>query len=410
MTAPQLLAWITAALLLQLAAGVAWALWRRARAPAAGASAPPVRADAAWIGWREFRVVRRDYEDPAQSQCSFYLQPVDGQPLPAFKPGQFLTFSLELSETAAEAAAGSRTITRCYSLSDRPVPTHYRVTVKRVPPPADHPEYEPGLSSNHFHDRVQVGGRLRVKAPSGHFFIDPDPGVPAVLIAGGIGITPMMSMLQWCIESQPHRAVHLYYGLRNGSEHAFKAKLEGLGASHSALRLHVVYSRPAESDVQGRDYQHRGHLDVELLRKTLPHGRHQFYVCGPPAMMGTLVPALAAWGVPVADIHYEAFGPASVKLPGAAETAATGSIGVEVRFERSGRTLAWDGKDASLLDFAERHGIEIDSGCRSGGCGTCETRVLEGSVQYEHAPDHDVAAGHCLLCVGRPASPLVLEA
>jgi len=127
-------------------------------------------------------------------------------------------------------------------------------------------------------------------------------------------------------------------------------------------------------------------------------------------MMEALVPALCAWGVPVADIHYEAFGPASVKLPGAGVAPATETIDVEVRFERSGRTLAWDGRDASLLDFAERHGVEVESGCRSGSCGSCETRVLEGAVRYEHAPDHDVSPGHCLLCVGRPSSSLVLEA
>ena len=127
-------------------------------------------------------------------------------------------------------------------------------------------------------------------------------------------------------------------------------------------------------------------------------------------MMQTLVLALAEWGVALADIHYEAFGPASVKLPGVAAAAAPMATGVDVRFQRSGRTLTWDAEDASLLDFAERHGIEVESGCRSGGCGSCETRLLDGSVQYEHVPDHDVAPGHCLLCVGRPSSPLVLEA
>jgi ferredoxin len=127
-------------------------------------------------------------------------------------------------------------------------------------------------------------------------------------------------------------------------------------------------------------------------------------------MMRTLVPALAEWGVPIADIHHEAFGPASVKLPGSDAAAVLSVSGVEVKFQRSARTLTWDGRDASLLDFAERHGIEVDSGCRSGGCGSCETRLLDGSVRYEHAPDHDVAAGHCLLCVGRPATSLVLEA
>jgi ferredoxin-NADP reductase len=414
MTASELLAFISAALLLQLAAGIGWTIWRHrsadAGAPPVAPSGKPAKAEAAWAGWREFRVAQRAFEDAAQSQCSFHLQPVDGQPLPPFKPGQFLTFALDVTPGSSDPTATSRPITRCYSLSDRPEPAHYRVTIKRVPAPADHPEFAPGLSSSHFHDHVRVGDILRVKAPAGHFFIDPDPDVPVVLIGGGIGITPMMSMLRWCMAEQPQRVVHLYYGLRNSGEHAFKPQLEEMAASHPALRLNIVYSRPGEADVQGRDYRYQGHADVELLRRTLPHGRHQFYVCGPPAMMQLLVPALAEWGVPVADIHYEAFGPASVKVPGANEGTTPAATAVEVRFQRSGRTLSWDGRDASLLDFAERHGIEVESGCRSGGCGSCETRLLEGQIRYEHAPDHDVAPGHCLLCVGRPSSALVLEA
>jgi ferredoxin-NADP reductase len=414
MTAIELLAFITAALLLQLAAGIGWTVWRRRRAGAgahpAAPAARPLERDAAWAGWREFRVSQRAFEDAAQSQCSFYLQPVDGQPLPAFKPGQFLTFALDVSTRGANRATSTRAITRCYSLSDRPDPAHYRVTIKRVPAPADHPEFDAGLSSGHFHDHVRVGDILRVKAPSGHFFIDPDPNLPVVLIGGGIGITPMMSMLRWCIVQQPQRVVHLYYGLRHSGEHAFKQQLEEIAATHPALRLNIVYSRPGEADLQGRDYQHQGHVDVALLRRTLPHGRHPFYVCGPPAMMQVLVPGLAEWGVPPGDIHFEAFGPASVRLPASPQGAAAADTAVEVRFLRAGRTVVWDGRDASLLDFAERHGLAVESGCRSGGCGSCETRLLEGQVQYGHAPDHDVAPGHCLLCVGRPASALVLEA
>ncbi len=414
MTAAQLLVFIAAALSLQLVVGIGWALWRRraveGQAMPPEPAASPARSDAAWAGWREFRVARRVFEDGAQSQCSFHLQPVDGQPLPAFRPGQFLTFALSVAPRHADEAAPAREITRCYSLSDRPEPSHYRVTIKRVRAPADHPGFEPGLSSNHFHDQVRVGDVLRVKAPAGHFHIDPDPEVPVVLIGGGIGITPMMSMLRWCVVTQPRRPVHLYYGLRSGAEHAFKRELEEIAAAHPSLRLNVVYSRPGDGDVLGRDFQHEGHVDVDLLRRTLPHGRHQFYVCGPPAMMQTLVPALAAWGVAAADLHHEAFGPASVRLPGGPAPAAPDVAALEVRFQRSARTLTWNGGDPSLLDFAERHGVAVESGCRSGGCGSCETRLLAGQVRYETAPDHDVAPGHCLLCVGRPATPLVLDA
>jgi ferredoxin-NADP reductase len=365
----------------------------------------------AWSGWRDFRVVRREFEDAAQTQCSFHLQPVDGSPLAPFQPGQYLTFSLITPEAVAGAPGGARAITRCYSLSDRPDATGYRITIKRALAPADRPELPPGQSSSYFHDRVREGDVLQVKAPSGHFFIDPDASVPAVFIAGGIGVTPMMSMLHWCIEAQPERLVHLYYGVRSSGDHAFKQVLEDLAAAHPAFKLNVVYGSPGTDDVLDRDYQHLGYIDLALLRRTLPHGRHQFYVCGPPPMMQSLVPALREWGVQASDIHFEAFGPASVRPAGPVtnEPALATSTSIEVRFSRSGRTLAWDGQDANLLDFAERHGLAVDSGCRTGSCGTCQTRLLSGVVTYADKPDHDIPKGHCLMCVGKPQSALVLD-
>lgn len=398
-------------LLLQVATGIGVVIWRR-RGTATALLVAPDRVEAApgaaWAGWRDFRVSLRVYEDAAKSQCSFTLTPVDGAPLPLFKPGQFLTFSFDLPDTSGN----TRTVTRCYSLSDRPDPGSYRVTIKRVRAPYDRPELPPGLSSSHFHDRVQVGQVVKVKAPSGHFFLDPDASAPAVLVAGGIGITPMMSMLRCCLAEQPGRRLHLVYGLRDGSEHAFKKQLQELAAAHPEFTLTVAYSRPGPGDVAGADYQHAGHVDIDLLKHILPHGRHQFYVCGPPSMMQSLVPALAESGVPRRDLHFEAFGPASLKLPGASPDVAAGTpmAPLDVRFNRSGRALIWDGHDANLLEFAERHGVVVDSGCRSGGCGTCETRLSSGTVQYESPPDHDIAPGRCLLCVGRPSSALVLEA
>ncbi len=416
MTASLLLAYIGVALLLQVIAGLAFSMWGRG-AVAAAPSPPPDREPAAapsgaWAGWRALRVLRREFEDAAQTQCSFYLQAVDGAPLPPFKPGQYLTFGLQVPDGAAGASTGERSVTRCYSLSDRPDAATYRVTIKRAAPPAGRPELAPGVASSHFHDRVHAGEVLQVRAPSGHFFIDPDASVPAVLIAGGIGITPMMSMLRWCLAEQPQRLVHLYYGVRNSADHAFKPVLQDLAAAHPNFKLHVVYSQPGPDDVLARDHQHAGHIDVDLLRRSLPHGRHQFYVCGSPPMMQSVVPALREWGVQADDIHFEAFGPASVRpaVPASTEPPANASAAMEVRFSRAGRTLAWDGQDANLLDFAERHAVAVDSGCRSGSCGACQTRLLSGVVTYADKPDHDIPKGHCLLCVAKPQSALVLEA
>ena len=416
MTAPLLLFFVSAALLLQLGLGVGVALWRLRWTGPGSNFAPtderqPVSA-AAWSGWRQFRVEKRAFEDLSCTQCSFHLKPVDGVALPPFKPGQFLTVRLQVANAAEGIRGQTRTITRCYSLSDRPAPETYRITVKRVAPPPGLLDLPAGIASTHLHDNVQAGDVIDIKAPAGQFFLDPDSLIPAVLICGGIGVTPMMSMLRWRLDEQPDCAVHLFQGVRHGREHAFKRTLEELASSHPNFHLHVVYSRPDPDDVQGRDFQHVGHVDIDLLKRNLPPGRHQFYVCGPPPMMESLVPALRAWGVPEEDIHFEAFGPASARSAlGASQVAAlVGAAPLEITFRRSGRTLRWDGRDPSLLDFAERHGVAIDTGCRSGSCGSCETKLVSGEVRYAQKPDHDIRYGSCLLCVGTPASPLTLDA
>lgn len=407
MSASLLLAYICAAILVQLVVlVVSIAITQRRRRRIAASSAPlasPI-VSAAWAGWREFRVVSRHFEDRAQTQCSFQLEPVDGVPLAPFLPGQFLTFALSI--------ANGRTLTRCYSLSDGPHASSCRITVKRVLAPAGRPELPPGACSHYLHDRLQVGDVVKVKAPAGRFVVDPESSVPIVLIAGGIGITPLLSMLRGGLAAEPNRMVHLYYGVRHGSEHGFRNELEELARLHPAFHLNVVYSQPGPDDASGQDFQHVGHIDVDLLRRTLPAGRHRFYVCGPPAMMASLVPALVEWGVLPDDIHHEAFGPASARSAQASSRVEVprASPSLEVMFRKSARTLAWDEKDTNLLDFAERHDLSVESGCRSGSCGTCEVKLLSGTVRYAEKPDHEISPGHCLLCVGFPETALELEA
>lgn len=416
-TALLLLTWICAALAIELAAGLAVVLVRRHRriARALTQSAAPVAAPSAgstalaWAGWREFRVARREFEDAAQSQCSFYLEPLDGAALPEFKPGQYLTFALDVA-ASTDALTQPRQVTRCYSLSDRPDPRHYRITVKRVGQSA--PGMPPGVASNHWHDRVHAGDVLRVKAPSGHFFIDPEDAATPVLIAGGIGITPLLAMLNWWLGERPDRPIHLYHGLRHSREQAFASWLKQQAAAHPHFHLTVACSRPDSGDEPGRDFQHLGHVDIDLLRRTLPAGRHRFHVCGPPAMLASVLPALRGWGVASEDICHEAFGPAASAAASAplSDASVATAASFEVRFARSGRTLTWDARDANLLAFAERHAVAVDSGCRAGSCGACETRLIDGQVAYAEPPDHDIAPGHCLLCVGTPRSGLVIDA
>ena len=408
MTASRLLGLICAAIAVQVFVAVIWAMWQRRRAgrdldgsllaTQSGVAIPP-----AWSGWRPFRISARGFEDESRSQCSFALQPVDGLPLAPFRPGQFLTFLIP------GAAADAASLLRCYSLSDRPRPDHYRITVKRMLAPQNRPDVPPGIGSAWFHDSIEIGDIVQVRAPAGQFVIDEDSGVPAVFIAGGIGITPMLSMILWCLDTQPGRTLRLYYGIRNAAEYAFRPLLEDLVLQHPNFHLTTVFSGPWPETPAAGPTPPPAFIDVDLLRQTLPAGRHRFHICGPAAMMEALVPALSDWGVLAADIHFEAFGPASVRSPSAAPVARLDAP-LSIRFRASGRTIDWTGDDASLLDLAERSGIVIEAGCRAGSCGSCETRLLSGTVDYPKTPDFAVSVGHCLLCVATPATAIELEA
>jgi uncharacterized protein len=408
MSTSLLLACILAALLLQLLIGVGYGLRKRgSRIPSVPEPAAAFEPRGAWAGLREFRVADRDFEDPARSQCSFRLEPVDGVALAPFAPGQYLTLALQLGGAAAGDAV--RTLLRCYSLSAAPSAAGFRITVKRAARPPGNANLPPGLASALLLDHVGVGDTLAVKAPAGVFTRDLDADIGSVFVAGGIGIAPILCMIEAALAApvSPSRALHLYYGVANGADHAFKVPLGALAAAHQAFRQTVSYAAPRAADKIGVDFDHAGFIDIALLRATLPAGRHRFYVCGPPGMMASLVPALLDWGVDKDDIRTESFGPSARGV--AVSAAARASVSFDVRFGNAGRTIVWDGRDANLLDFADKHGVALGSGCRTGACGACATRLVSGTVAYARTPDHAVAAGMCLPCVAVPLSDLRLE-
>ena len=128
-------------------------------------------------------------------------------------------------------------------------------------------------------------------------------------------------------------------------------------------------------------------------------------------MMNTVVSDLAAWGVPEKNIHFEAFGPASVTRPGGEEAkASVAAEGVVVEFAKSGEKVVWSADAGSLLDFAEENGIVMDYGCRAGNCGTCVTAIKSGEVAYLSEPGSPLDEGSCLICVAVPKTDLVLDA
>lgn len=430
MTSLSLLLWIVSGIVLQLAIFLGVGFWRHwlayydllSRAEELNLTVvqevsrgTEEIAVAAWPGFRTFRVDHKVVEDAARSICSFYLMPEDGQPLPPFLPGQFLTFRLDIPA----ADGGTQQVIRCYSLSDAPRPDCYRVTIKRMHPP-EGIHAPPGLSSTFFHDQVAAGSLMQIRAPAGHFNIDRSGG-PVVLIGGGIGITPLLSMLNWCMAEQPEREIWLFYGVRNGRELVMKSHLENLAAAHPNFHLRLCFGDPLPEDVTGHDYLHEGRIDVNLLRMQLPLKPYHFYICGSAPMLESLVPALDEWGVPDARIHFEAFGPTSIKRKQSATTSVAASqtgapdtgimdTGIVVTFAKSGKQLTWLPASGNLLKFAESNGIAVKFGCRAGSCGTCQTTIHAGEVAYRQLPDYDPEPGTCLLCSCTPKTSVTLEA
>jgi MOSC domain-containing protein YiiM/ferredoxin-NADP reductase len=359
----------------------------------------PAAQHPAWTGFRPFILKEKVRE--SEDVSSFHLVPEDKRPLPPYLPGQFLTIRLALPGIA-------RPVVRSYSLSDAARPDHYRLAIRRIGSRKEEPQVKAGLASTHFHDRLAVGDRIEAKAPAGIFTIDvTQRDQPVVLIAGGIGITPLLSMLNAIAAAEAPRETWLLYGVRDDRDYVMRTQLETIARTHGNVCLRVFYSRPAGA-IDGPDIQ-IGRIDLDALKRLLPAKTYDFYVCGPAAMMDAVTRDLQAWGVPTDRVHTEAFGPATVKQAVHGPSAQP-DCGFDVTFERSGVTAQWSRCESPLLELAEEHSVAIDFGCRAGSCGTCVTRLLSGSVRYLHQPNAPLEAGEILPCIAVPAEPLRLDA
>lgn len=237
---------------------------------------------------------------------------------------------------------------------------------------------------------------------------------PIVLIAGESGITHMISMINQSLHQNPTRELWLFQGFTNSDEHVMKGRLETLAKQYPHFHLHTSYSRPLPKDLPGIDYHQKGHIGITLLRMTLSLKPYRFHIYGPQSMIDTLVPALKGWGVPDEHLRCELFGPATVSRPQPIRTSkqspTTDTKEITVTFSLSGKTVAWNDDIPSLLQLAERNAIKVDSGCRAGACGICQTTILEGEVIYSRPPDSKPEPGQCHLCITKPKTNLTLQA
>ncbi len=332
---------------------------------------------------------------------TFRLVATDGGPLPfEAKPGQYLNLALTID--------GKR-VRRSYTLASSPNRRdHCEITVKRAPD---------GYASKHLHDTVHEGDRLSVSAPAGRFVFDGDGAKQVVLLAGGVGITPLMSMVRYLTERAWDGEIHLVFAVRRANDVIFREELDGLVRRHPNLHVMVTLSQePDESDWSGE----RGHISEELLRRVVPTlAAGPVYLCGPDPMMTAMRVLLTELGVAEGNVHTEAFvSPPSDATGGEAEAAAPDDAPasrsglVNIRFATSKRSVEVP-RASTVLEAAESIGLDLPYECRSGICGQCKTRLVSGEVTMESEnalTQDDRAKGMILACQAHAKGTVTVEA
>ena len=270
------------------------------------------------------------------------------------------------------------------------------------------PNVLPGRGSNYFHRHVKVDDVLEVRAPAGTFFLDPLASEPVVLLGAGIGVTPLVSMLEAIVQTGRSREVQALFGFRQrgrasvqgatgvarGGKSESAAACELFGAAQVGCAVSRL--QPSRAD-NGRAVATDVAVEqLSVLR--LRAGRFDGIARAGAVGMGRARVARSLRGVWAGE-REECVRPSR-----------DGELRCEVRFERSNRTAVWDGSFASLLEFGEAAGVTMPSGCRAGSCGECMMAIRGGAISTIKQPGIPVPPGHCLTCISVPAATLVLDA
>jgi ferredoxin-NADP reductase/MOSC domain-containing protein YiiM/ferredoxin len=351
-----------------------------------------------WPGFRQLTVTAITHE--SESAISIRLEDPTGTPLPAARPGQYLTVRVQPDEQ-------QRALLRNYSLSGPPGADYYRITVKRE---------RDGVVSGYLHTRLAVGDQLDIAAPRGTFILD-ETQAPLLLISAGIGATPVLAMLQALAQASSDREIWCLYGARDSREHPFAVEARDLLAALPNARAHVYYSRPGPNDLEGRDFDSAGRLTAPLLAQLRPPSDAEVYMCGPTAFMDDISAGLAALGFDASRIHTEVFGPAAAVTPGIAATppraphppAGQPGSGPTIAFARSDLTIPWSTDYGTLLELAESCDVPVRWSCRTGVCQTCETTLIAGDVDYSPDPVEPPTQGSVFICCSQPRDDIVLD-
>lgn len=335
---------------------------------------------------------------------TFRFAAVDGSPLPfQHQPGQYLVISPTIN--------GKRT-NRPYTISSSPTkPDYCEITVKRE---------ETGLVSQYLHDTLREGDVVNISAPTGRFIFDGTQSQSIVLIAGGVGITPLMAITRYLTDKNWKGDIYFVYCAKTPMDIIFRKELDDLKARFPNLRLFVTLSRADGTDWAG----YKGRVSAEFLSRSIPDlASRSVYICGPDAMMTMSIQVLKDLGVPAEQIKSEEFIAAKHAETVPADPGKTcvlapevltldDGVGAKLTFKQSAKSVALT-PDKSLLEIAEEAGVNIDFECRSGICGRCKTRLLGGCVTMETQDAltaEDKSKNMILMCQARASEPVAVEA
>ncbi|MGZ4779657.1 MAG: FAD-binding oxidoreductase [Thermoanaerobaculia bacterium] len=299
----------------------------------------------------------------------------------AFKPGQFLMVRVQVS---------GKPVVRCYSITSAPSSRGYlEISVRNQ-----------GAVSRHLHETLVAGTTIDIRGPSGTF-VYPDGNRPIVLVGGGIGVTPLLSMLRHGVDAQPDRSITLLLSVRTAADVPFAKELDQYSARHPNVRVVIALS--------GGSHDPRylsGRIDRHALEAVLQSVNEcEYMLCGPLAMIDAMKSMLESMGVPSSQIHFEKF-----------ETAVAGAAHAAVEepwitLKQSGRKVK-TAAGQTILDVCEGAGAPVPSMCRVGVCGTCRLRLVSGDVagDFDGLDESDRASGYILPCVARPLSDCAVDA
>ena len=383
---PKNLGTISGAVIVLIAAIIVPLVWRR---PKSGIQAPAEKSPAPLVKKANQSIILQLARTERQTHdcVSFRFRATAVGSFRA-RPGQFLTF---------DWLVHGRKLARSYSISSSPTQTGFlEITVKKQPQ---------GIVSTFLNESCSVGLTVEARGPFGRFCFNENEHKSIVLIAAGSGITPIMSTLRYIDDLSLETEAMLFYSARTEQDIIFGLELERLEERLPHFRRFVVLTKPSSgwtgwTGRLSRDF---------VMQRVVEVQKHTFFLCGPESFMEHVKAILLSSGVAEQRIIQESFGgPKSVTAPEQKEEGAGGVI----EFVRSGRTSSVSAGE-TLLETAERNGIDIPYSCRHGQCGTCATRLVEGDITMDREEGLDPvlkAQGYVLTCVARAHGDVRMDA